>query len=399
MPRKILGTKNALLAYVMEGNVNLQTQATNQAYVNTIGDADGVSTENQTGKLNGEKVVIEVIVDASTKDDEVASYIIAVKTTKKELEEKTNKEQQKAKLNKVDATKDAENVNEQQQQGKRISKQVEVRLKIINKNTNEDLQNTINQRSYSLFSGSEDKYRECCNKFNALLEKGASSPEEFEELLNTFDDVAEQHNALQITKDVWERKLTGLKTLAKETRERAVGEDSTQSQEQENDYKQLQQQIKKLESNIENLNSIQDKLMLENGNRIEDSYKLAPLLREVTANLVHDIALPPKSFNEIILDKVLPLNGDPVKTFECLCENFIENNKTAKNIGESISCFENNLFIIRECLKHELKTCQDTKVSFAIVNVCRASEKLEAVNNENIMVVNLTANSFAKNNE
>ena len=73
-----------------------------------------------------------------------------------------------------------------------------------------------------------------------------------------LDDVAEQHNALQITKDVWERKLTGLKTLAKETRERAVGEDSTQSQEQENDYKQLHQQIKKLESNIENLNDVKE---------------------------------------------------------------------------------------------------------------------------------------------
>jgi len=204
----------------MANDIGINAQVANQAYMNTVGDADGVSTENQTGKLNGEKVVIEMIVDASTKDDEVASYIIAVKTTKKELEEKTNKEQQKAKINKVDATKDAENVNEQQQQGKRISKQVEVRLKIINQNTNEDLQTTINQRSYSLFSGSEDKYRECCNKFNALLEKGASSPKDFKELLKTFDDVAEQHNALQITKDVWERKLTGLKNLAEETEKR-----------------------------------------------------------------------------------------------------------------------------------------------------------------------------------
>lgn len=383
----------------MGSNVNLQSQGINQTYMNTVGDADGVSTENQTGKLNGQNVAIDKSSDPTTKDDELASSIKAEKDTQKAIKEKKAKDDKNKKTNATQGTKATEHVNEQQQQGKRISKQTEARLTIINQNTNEDLQNTINQRSFSLFSGSEDKYRECCNKFNALLEKGASSPEEFEELLNTFDDVAEQHNALQITKDVWERKLTGLKTLAKETRERAVGEDSTQSQEQENDYKQLQQQIKKLESNIENLNSVQDKLMLENGNRIEDSYKLAPLLREVTANLVHDIALPPKSFNEIILDKVLPLNGDPVKTFECLCENFIENNKTAKNIGESISCFENNLFIIRECLKHELKTCQDTKVSFAIVNVCRASEKLEAVNNENIMVVNLTANSFAKNNE
>lgn len=383
----------------MGSNVNLQSQGINQTYMNTVGDADGVSTENQVGNLNGQNVAIDKSSDPTTKDDELASSIKAEKDTQKAIKEKKAKDDKNKKTNATQGAKATEHVNEQQQQGKRISKQTEARLTIINQNTNEDLQNTINQRSYSLFSGSEDKYRDCCNRFNALLEKGANSPEAFEELLNTFDDVAEQHNALQITKDVWERKLTGLKTLAKETKERAVGEDSKQSQEQENDYKQLQQQIKKLEQNIENLNTVQDKLMLENGNRIEDSYKLAPLLREVTANLVHDIALPPKSFNEIILDKVLPLNGDPVKTFECLCENFIETNKTAKNIGESISCFENNLFIIRECLKHELKTCPDAKVSFAIVNVCRTSEKLEAVNNENMMVVGFTANSFAKNIE
>ncbi len=383
----------------MANDIGINAQAANQTYMNTVGDADGVSTENQVGNLNGQNVAIDKSSDPTTKDDELASSIKAEKDTQKAIKEKKEKDDKNKKTNAMQGAKHTEDVNEHQQQGKRISKQTEKRLSIINQNTNEDLQNTINQRSYSLFSGSEDKYRECCNKFSALLEKGSSSPEAFEELLNTFDDVAEQHNALQITKDVWERKLTRLKTLAKETKERAVGEDSKQSQEQENDYTQLQQQIKKLEQNIENLSTVQDKLMLENGNRIEDSYKLAPLLREVTANLTHDIALPPKSFNEIILDKVLPLNGDPVKTFECLCENFIENNKTAKNIGESISCFENNLFIIRECLKHELKTCQDTKVSFAIVNVCRASEKLEAVNNENIMVVNLTANSFAKNIE
>ena len=384
--------------YIMADNVNFQTQATNQTYMNTVNNGDSVSTDTKTGKLDGEKVIVDIVVDASTKDDEVASYIIAVKTTKKELEEKTNKDQQKAKLNKVEATKDAENVNEQQQQGKTVSKQVEVRLTMINKNTNEDLQNTINQRSYSLFSGSEDKYRECCDKFNTLLEKGTNSPEAFEELLHAFDDVAEQHNALQIAKDVWERKLTGLKNLAKETKERAVGEDSKSPQEQENDYNHLQQQIKALEQSIDQLNTVQDKLMEKNGNRIEDSYKLAPLLREVTANLIHDIKLPPKTFNELILDKILPLNGDSNKIFDCLCENLIANNKITKNIGESIACFEDNIVIIKECLKNELKTCSDPKISFAIVNTCRISEKLKGVQEENKILIVHLSNSFTNVN-
>ncbi len=385
----------------MSTDVNLQTQATDQAYMGTVGDADGVSTDNQVGNLDGQNVAIDKSSDPTTKDDEVASNIKAEKDTQKAIKKDKAKEKEKEKrLKSVQSSEDTKYISEQLQQGKRISKQTEARLRVINENTQEDLQNTINQRSYSLFSGSEDKYLKCCNKFNTLLEQDTSSSEDFEELIKeSFDDVAEQHNALQITKDVWERKLTNLKTLAKKTKEVSIGEEGKESQEQENDYRQIQQQIKTLEKNIENLSGVQDKLMLENGNRIEDSYKLAPLLREVTANMNHDISLPPKSFNEIILDKVLPLNGDTVKTFQCLCENFIENNKTAKNIGESISCFENNLFIIRECLKQELKTCQDTKVAFAIVNVCRASEKLEAVNNENIMVINLTANSFAKNIE
>lgn len=381
----------------MSTDVNLQTQATDQAYMGTVGDADGVSADTQIGNLDGQNVAIDKSSDPTTKDDEVASNIKAEKDTQKAIKKDKSKEKEKEKkLKNVQSSEDTKYISEQQQQGKRISKQTEARLRIINENTQEDLQNTINQRSYSLFSGSEDKYLKCCNKFNELLDQDNTVPEDFEGLIKeAFDDVAEQHNALQITKDVWERKLTNLKTLAKKTKEKSIGEDGKESQEQENDYRQIQQQIIKLEKSIENLSGVQDKLMLENGNRIEDSYKLAPLLREVTANMNHDISLPPKSFNELILDKILPHKGEPVKTFECLCENLIENNKAEKNTSEAIACFENNLVIITECLKQELKTCTDPKISFAIVNVCRTAEKLESVQNYNTEIIDLTSRAFA----
>ncbi len=381
----------------MSSDVNLHTQSTNQTYMGTVSESDSTNSDNQIGKLNGQNVAIDKSSDPTTKDDEVASSIKAEKDTQKAIKKNREKENKK-KLKNVQSTETSKNISEQQRQGKRISKQTEARLRIINNLSNEDLSSTIQQRSHSLFSGSEDKYKECYDKFNNLATKGTQTPETFEKLIKTFDDVAEQHNALQITKDVWERKLTNLKTLAKEVKEQFIGKDKQQDSEQQNDYEQLQNQIQILEANIESLDTVQGKLMLESGNRIEDSYKLAPLLREVTANLTHDISLPPKKFNELILDKVLPLNGDPVKTFECLSENLIENNKLTNDINGAISCFYDNLIIITECLNHELKSCPDPKISSAIINVCRTIAKLEAVNNENAILIQLTTNCFPNEN-
>lgn len=388
----------------MSTDVNLQTQATDQAYMGTVSDADGVSADTQIGNLDGQNVAIDKSSDPTTKDDEVASNIKAEKDTQKAIKkDKAKEEEKEKKLKNVQASEDTKYISEQQQQGKRISKQTEARLRVINENTQEDLQNTINQRSYSLFSGSEDKYLKCCNKFNELLDQDADNIKTFKTLIKpfetlikeSFDDVAEQHNALQIINDVWERKLTNLQKLADEIKEKSIGEDGKESEEQKNDYEQIQQQVTTLKKNIKALCGVQVELMLENGNRIEDSYKLAPLLREVSANMNHDISLPPKKFNELILDKILPHKGEPVKTFECLCENLIENNKAEKNTSEAIACFENNLVIIGECLKQELKTCPDPKISFAIVNVCRTAEKLESIQNYNKEIIDLTSRAFA----
>lgn len=382
----------------MSTDVNLQTQATDQAYMGTVGDADGVSTDTQIGNLNGQNVAIDKSSDPTTKDDEVASNIKAEKDTQRAIKNDKAKEKEKEKqLKRVQSLEDTKYISEQQQQGERISKQTEARLRVINENTQEASNEIINTRSKSLFDG-KDKYIQCYNKFNELLDQDNTVPKDFEELIKkSFNDVAEQHNALQIIKDVWELKLANLKALAKakKPRETSVGEDSKESQEQENDYKQIKQQVTTLEKNIEDLKGVQGKMFHANKNRIEDSYKLAPLLREVSANMNHDISLPPKSFNELILDKILPHKGEPIKTFECLCENLVENNKAEKNTSEAIACFANNLVIIGECLKLELKTCPSPKIAFAIVNVLRTAEKLEAIQNYNKEVVDSTHTAYA----
>ena len=132
--------------------------------------------------------------------------------------------------------------------------------------------------------------------------------------------------------------------------------------------------------------------MLTAGNRIEDSYKLAPLLRETTAHFTHDVSLPPKAFNALILDQILPLKGDIIKTFNCLTQGFIEN-ISDNNTKDRIQHFSDNISIIKQCLNNELKCCPDPKIASAVLNACRSAEKLESIHNlhEQVLIQAYTA--------
>ena len=213
-----------------------------------------------------------------------------------------------------------------------------------------------------------------------------------ENALNMFDDVAEQHNALQITKDVLERKLSNLNDLAEKLRKQ-----SKESEESQNDYKHLQDQIKNLEESLDNISEAQTNLMAKNGNRIADSYVLAPLIRETTAHFTHDVKLPPKDFNALLLDKILPLKGDIIQTFNCLTEGFIENlSKNTLSSNNAIEHFKDNLSIVITSLNQELKSCSDPQISSAIINACRSAEKLETIQELNTQMLKKTYETFQK---
>ena len=352
-------------------------------------DASSSSEKVISGELDSQEVQTSTEVDASTKDDELMSNIQSEKNSKKAIKKQKNKEQKK--LSKVDQTDDSKRVNKQDQRSKRISKQTEARLNLINSTTNQDLQSTIEKRSNALFSGSEQKYSACFDTLDKSNMEQKLDSDAVENALKKFDDIAEQHNALQIIKDVWERKLSNLKKFSQELKFAEKRDDDPDAF-SNHDYSQLQKQIQQLENSLNILSQAQDKIMLKAGNRIEDSYKLAPLLRETTAHFTHDVSLPPKAFNALILDQILPLKGDIIKTFNCLTQGFIEN-ISDNNTKDRIQHFSDNISIIKQCLNNELKCCPDPKIASAVLNACRSAEKLESIHNlhEQVLIQAYTA--------
>lgn len=352
-------------------------------------DASSSSEKVISGELDSQEVQTSTEVDASTKDDELMSNIQSEKNSKKAIKKQKNKEQKK--LSKVNQTDDSKRVNEQDQRSKRISKQTEARLNLINSTTNQDLQSTIEKRSNALFSGSEQKYSACFDTLDKSNMEQKLDSDAVENALKKFDDIAEQHNALQIIKDVWERKLSNLKKFSQELKFAEKRDDDPDAF-SNHDYSQLQKQIQQLENSLNILSQAQDKIMLKAGNRIEDSYKLAPLLRETTAHFTHDVSLPPKAFNALILDQILPLKGDIIKTFNCLTQGFIEN-ISDNNTKDRIQHFSDNISIIKQCLNNELKCCPDPKIASAVLNACRSAEKLESIHNlhEQVLIQAYTA--------
>lgn len=344
-----------------------------------LGSANEIS-ETAKGQLGSQEVLASTDVDPTTKDDECASVFQAEKNTKK-AQKKKDKEGTRAKLSELQKAKESQNINEQDQRNRRITKNTAMRLASIGQLVSRDLSETIQERSQKLFDGSEEAYQKCFEALEqATLEKSCT-PDKIAKTIAQFEDIAEQHNALQIIIDVWERKLTNLKSLAQSL----PTEKELDAQARQQDQEALQQQIAELEHNLDTLQQVQTDLMARNGARIEDSYTLAPLLREATAHYTHDITLPPKSFNALILDKILPLRGDPAKTFDCLTQGLIEGLATSS--GPAIDHFSHNLDVIKTCLTQELQCCPDKAISTAILNTIRGVEKFGTVQELNTGLV------------
>lgn len=357
-----------------------------QSSADSIQDKNVEPTKN--GTLNGQNVNIDNSnnVDASTKDDEVASAFKSEENTAKKNKEKKEEEAQKNRINATQKTANTKNVNHQDQRNRRVSKSTQLRLQIISEFASKDLSETITERSGKLFEGSEEAYKGCFEELDQANSRKNCTPDTVAKAINRFDDIAEKHNALQITVDVWERKLARLKDDLKNLRNKKESNPQAQAQSQR-DQEYIQGQIEELEKNINTVQEAQINLMAEHGDRIEDSYKLAPLLREVFSQngALKESGLTPKSFNALILDKVLPLKGDLVKTFECLTHGLIE--ELPPSSGSPIEQFKNNLDILKRCLSQELSSCPDESISAAILNSIRSTEKLETIQIANLILI------------
>ena len=367
--------------------LNFQTQSTTQAqpsFTETVQEEASV----QKGQLDTQAIQANMDVDPSTKDDECMSSFQAHKSVKEE-QFKSRAKKGAPRLNSVAETEDSKKVNEQDHRSKRVEKQTLQRLTLINDGTAKDLKQTVLERSNALFSGSERQYRSFFKQLDgALLQNGTLTLEDIRNGLMMFEDIAEQHNALQIVLDVWERKLTQLEQFSEEMKQ--VDKSATYSQDSQD---HVNQQADNLKKSIKSIRSEQDRLMGIDRNRIEDSYVLAPLLRETTAHLTHSITLPPKDFNALILDKILPLKGDAMKVFDCLLGNLVDRFEDRRT---AVVHFSDNLSIVMKCLSSELKSCPEPSIASAIANTCRTVEKLGTVQNINEQMVQRTADTFPR---
>ena len=369
---------------MVDGALNFQTQATAQADQPFIED-ELPAPKLQNGKLENQTVQATTEVDPSTKDDECMSGFMAQKMTRR-LQYKQGFRGRRKPLNGVREATDSKRINEQDARSKRIMKQTEARLTLINNQMLKDLQNTITERSNALFSGSEEKYENCFQTLEQSALRKKFTEATVRDALKDFNDIAEQHNALQIVRDVWERKLANLKKFANEPRSA-----SSKDPESESEQRQIQQQIRTLEDQLNELDKVRTQLMAQYGDRITDSYKLAPLLREVTAHFTHDITLPPKDFNALILDKLLPLKGNALQTFTLLTRNLIDGFQDTKS---AVAHFNENLSVVMRCLTAELRSCPEPSIASAIVNACRTTEKLSTIQELNVQLVQKIVQTF-----
>ena len=166
---------------------------------------------------------------------------------------------------------------------------------------------------------------------------------------------------------------------------------SSKEPQSETEREQIQQQIRALEAQIGELDKVRTQLLNKHGDRILDSYQLAPLLREVTAHFTHDVTLPPKDFNALILDKLLPLKGNPLQTFQLLTQNLIDGFQDTKSAFEH---FSENLSVVTRCLTSELQSCPDPSIASAIVNACRTTEKLGTIQDLNVQLMQKAVQTF-----
>ena len=131
---------------------NTAAQVSNTNFSHETESLNGIQ---QKGKIDSQEVVANNEVDPSTKDDELMSGFQAEKKAEKEKRKHSKEEKlrtQIASLGKVKKT------GEKDQKNRKISRQAEARLKIIEQQKFQDLSRTIQERSQSLFSGSEQKY-------------------------------------------------------------------------------------------------------------------------------------------------------------------------------------------------------------------------------------------------
>ena len=336
-------------------------------------------SESTKGQFAAQEVTVSQDVDPTTKDDECASVFQAEKNTKK-AQKKKDREGSKAKLNALQKAKENQNIQEQDQRNRRISKATEKMLESISKFVSKNLSGAIQERSQKLFDGSEKAYKEC---FEAL--KQSRTPDEITKSLGRFNDIAEQHNALQIYIQVRERELSELKKLLQNLpSEKEVG-----AQAKQEDEAALQKQIQELEKSLDDIKKSQTDLMAKHGARIEDSYKLAPLLRQISAVYTNETTLPPKTLCALILDQVLPLKGYNEKTFACLIQGLGLNLSNGTDVD--ITHFKQNLKIIESCLTQELQSCPNTAIAAAILNMLRNLQKIDTIQKLNAGLIALLA--------
>ncbi len=222
----------------------------------------------------------------------------------------------------------------------------------------ERFQKTTQERAGKLFPESLPKYQEGVRTLDKLP-LGANEEDALKVAQSLLPDVAEEHNLLVTAKTVWEDELTllqggelkgtnargeqtsqpvfGKLNSVKQQLSTLVGDDEgTQSKREKLKQEQgeIEDRIKELKGKIAMANQAIGKLMDVHGARIEDTYNMAPQIREQIAlspsSTTGEIR-PAKDLAQVILDEILPLKGDRQAIFNVLINSLVGENFSKQN--------------------------------------------------------------------
>lgn len=371
----------------MDGNLNLYSQAAATTLVDPQERQSQKSAQvEQTGTLGGLSVTFNANdeVDPTTKDDEMMS---AFQAEKKAEQAKKDHAKRKGRGKNTPIEKVSKAIeSEQTNQGKDAVKRIMQRIALA-RSDQPRFNYKLNERAQQLFPESLPQYKEAFEHLSTL-NPGASPQAFLSAVAKTFNDIAEQHNALQVAIGIFSDemallaggeledinqpgqrypvsgRLSRISSRLEEIKDAHTKEADEERENLEIERTLVQDRIDELKEKLSTLEEATGVLMDKEGARINDSYRLAPELREVLEVNKDLLGLrSSKDLNAIILDKILPLKGNQEQLFGIVMEELLdkvdENQKPDEQTpAAKATRLTNNLEIIREVLSNELKNLQ-----------------------------------------
>jgi hypothetical protein len=189
----------------------------------------------------------------------------------------------------------------------------------------ERFKKTTEERASRLFPDSLPEYEQGVLDLDELP-LGADGTGALQVVRNLSRDVAEQHNILESAKAIWSGELADCRSQLEELKTPSGTGVLPQRSE-------VEARIKELKGKIQMADQAIGHLMDVHGPLIKDTYQIAPQICKQVAESAEarDLLLRPKDLSELILDQILPLQGDRQAIFDVLMKGLVSEPSKGNN--------------------------------------------------------------------